>query len=94
VYYLEKRGLEFPSIEQIFKQIKKARDAVLASWYEDVDFAIPPNFPNHEYNYNPLGKLEPGMIEARNKEVEYIFVQKYASPRNNYGIMMVSLVIS
>jgi len=50
----------------------------LASWYKDVDFANPPDF--HEYDYNPLGKLEPGMIGARNKAVEYFFVQKYGSP--------------
>ena len=32
----------------------KARNAVLASWYKDIDFANPPDFPNHEYDYNPL----------------------------------------
>ena len=51
----------------------------MASWYEDVDFANPPDFPNHEYYYNPVGKFEPGMIEARNKAMEYFFVQKYGS---------------
>jgi hypothetical protein len=51
----------------------------LASWYKDVDFANPPDFPNHEYDYNPLGKLDPEMIGARNKAVEYFFVQKYGS---------------
>jgi len=49
----------------------------LASWYKDVDFANPPDFTNHEYDYNPLGKLDPEMIGARNKAVEYFFVQKY-----------------
>jgi len=76
-YSLEKRDLEFSSTEQISKRIKKTLNAVMASWYKDVSFANPPDFPNHEYDYNPLDTLDPGMIEARNKSVEYFFVQKY-----------------
>ena len=61
-YYLEKRGLEFPSTERISKRVKKARNSALASWYKDIDIVNPPDFPNHEYDYNSLGKLQPGMI--------------------------------
>jgi len=69
-YYLEKCGLELSSTEQISRRIKKARNAILASWYKDVEFANPPDFPYHEYNYGPLGKFEPGMIDAINEAVE------------------------
>jgi len=79
-YYLEKRGLEILSTEKISKRIKKGQNAAFASWYKTIDIENPPDFPNHEYNYNPLGTLKPGMIEARKKAVEYFFVQKYGSP--------------
>jgi len=52
----------------------------LASWYKDIDFKNLPDFPDHEYDYNPLDKLEPGMTEARKEAEELFFDQKYGSP--------------
>ena len=86
-YYLEKRRLEFSSPQKLSKRIKKAQNAVSASWYQDIDFANPPDFPNHEYNYNPLGKLHSGMIEARKILLNIYLFRNTEVLRKNYGIM-------
>ena len=76
-YYLKN---EFSSTEWISKRIKNVWNSAVVIWYKDIDIVNTPDFPNHEYDYNSLGKLQPGMIEDRKKAVEYFFVQKYGSP--------------
>ena len=65
-YYQEKRGLEFPSTEQISKRIKTARNAAFFSLYEGI-YIENPQDRDHEDDFNPLAKLQPEMIKARRK---------------------------
>ena len=40
---------------------------------QDIDFVNSPEFVDHKNDYNPLGKQQPGMNEARKKQRKTIF---------------------